>query len=133
MDASEVPIRKRSLHECRDLAFTYCPGRVEARKLPWQESEADYLRAAVLSCALVRCAFTVVRGEGGLPWSGAVTYQVFARKRLEPLAVKTRVVPGVDDARGQVFQSLHGADIVGDVAVGQFIQQRSVVDGVARE
>src|SRR5215211_6348895 len=61
------------------------------------------------------------------------TGQVCVAELDEPLSAEARLVAAVYDPHRQLAQEAHRADVIGDVAAVQLVEERPVVDGVAGE
>src|SRR2546427_12916160 len=51
----------------------------------------------------------------------------------EPLSAEARLVAGMDDRHGELPQALYRREVGADVAVRKLVEERPVVDRVARE
>src|SRR5258708_40055739 len=82
----------------------------------------------------------MVEQRGGCPHAtghppppSAAPLEILPSQQPEPRAVETWVVTPVDHSRGESLESPHGVEVYRDVAAGDLIEQRPVVNGVAGE
>ena len=72
-------------------------------------------------------------GRGGERLVRTAPLKIGASQLAQPRTIEARIVAAVHDAGRKPFQATHRLQINGDAAARDLIQQRAVIDGVARE